>query len=189
MVSWNVKSLIHPVKCNKVFAHLKNLKTDIAFLQVTHLRFSDHCQLKSKWVGQTFHSNFKSKARGVAIILSKNIQFVVTNVEADAAGRFLIVVGHLYGLPVILANIYAPNWDDHLSVIFSPKKQQLWIVVHLELFQYLNQHIRSRIFLKQLMFGDFVTLRPGPTPFSPQYMTPRIDFFYRHKPSVISHKM
>lgn len=114
LVSWNVKSLNHPVKRKKVFAHLKDLKTDIAFLQETHLRVPDHCRLKNKWVGQTFHSSFKSEARGVAIVLSKNIHFVATSVESDPDGRFLIVVGHLYGLPVILANIYAPNWDDHL---------------------------------------------------------------------------
>ena len=32
---------------------------------------------------------------------------------SDPMGRYIIVVGRLYGFPVILANIYAPNWDDH----------------------------------------------------------------------------
>lgn len=57
LVSWNVKSLNHPVKRKKVFTHLKDLKTDIAFFQETHLSVSDHCRLRSKWVGQTFHSD------------------------------------------------------------------------------------------------------------------------------------
>ena len=37
-ISWNVKGLNGPVKRGRIFSHLKNLKTDIAFLQETHLR-------------------------------------------------------------------------------------------------------------------------------------------------------
>lgn len=36
--SWNIKAKNGPVKWARVFAHLKNLKSDIAFLQETHLR-------------------------------------------------------------------------------------------------------------------------------------------------------
>ncbi len=41
----------------------------------------------------------------------------MTSVEADPLGRYVIVVGQLYSLPVILANIYATNWDN--PVFFS----------------------------------------------------------------------
>ncbi|KAM7402819.1 hypothetical protein PAMP_018030 [Pampus punctatissimus] len=120
-VSWNVKSLNHPVKRKKVLVHLNNLKTDIAFLQETHLRVADHCRLRGDWIGQTYHSNFNSKTRGVAIVINKRIPFIMSKVESDPAGRYVIVVGHLYGLPVILVNIYGPNWEDagFFSNIFS----------------------------------------------------------------------
>lgn len=36
----------------------------------------------------------------------------MSQVEVDSTGRYVIVVGRLYDTPVILANIYAPNWDD-----------------------------------------------------------------------------
>ena len=36
----------------------------------------------------------------------------MSSAEADSAGRFIIAVGRLYITPVILANIYAPNWDN-----------------------------------------------------------------------------
>lgn len=111
-VSWNVKSLNHPVKRKKVFTHLKQLNIDIAFLQETHLRTIDHSRLKGGWAGQMYHSNFHSKARGTAILIDKNTPFTMTSVEADPAGRFIIVVGQLYAFPVILANVYAPNWDN-----------------------------------------------------------------------------
>lgn len=32
-------------------------------------------------------SNFQSQARGVAIMIRKNMQFIVSNVQADSAGR------------------------------------------------------------------------------------------------------
>ena len=102
----------HPVKRGKILMHLKKLNADIAFLQETHLRTADHFRLKGGWIGHTFHSNFNSKSRGVAILINKNISFTVSSVRTDPFGRYVIVVGQLYTMPVILANIYAPNWDD-----------------------------------------------------------------------------
>ena len=120
-VSWNVKSLNHPLKRSKVFAHLKQLKADVTFLQETHLRATDYFRLRGRGVGHVFHSSFCSKARGVAILISNNVPFTVSKVETDSAGRYVIVVGLLYTLPVILANIYAPNWDNptFFSDLFS----------------------------------------------------------------------
>lgn len=111
-VSWNVKSLNHPVKFKKVFTHLKRLNTDIAFLQETHIRSVDNLRLSRRWAGQVFQSNFQSKARGVAILINNTVRFTVSNVQIDSDGRYVIVVGELHTLPVILACIYAPNWDN-----------------------------------------------------------------------------
>lgn len=36
----------------------------------------------------------------------------MSQVIADPQGRFVIVIGNLYGYPITLANIYAPNVDD-----------------------------------------------------------------------------
>lgn len=121
IVSWNVKSLNLPVKRKRVLTHLQQLKTDIAFLQETHLRISDHSRIKSRWIGQVFHSEFNSKVRGTAIVINRTLPFVASKVDADPAGRFIIVVGQLYGFPLILANVYAPNWDDpdFFSKVFS----------------------------------------------------------------------
>lgn len=98
--------------------HLKQLKTDIAFLQETHVCSA---RLSKRWAGQTFQSNFQSKSRGVAIMVGRHVQFTASNVKADIAGRFVIVVGKLYTVPVILASVYAPNWDnsDFFSTFFS----------------------------------------------------------------------
>lgn len=50
--SWNVKGLRGPVIQAKIFAHLKKFKTEIAFLQETHLITADHIKLK-KTMGRT----------------------------------------------------------------------------------------------------------------------------------------
>lgn len=42
LTSWNVGGLNRPVKRARVFSHLKDLKTDIIFLQETHLHTVDH---------------------------------------------------------------------------------------------------------------------------------------------------
>lgn len=111
-ISWNVKGLNHPVKRNKVFSHLKKLRAGVAFLQETHLHDSDHWRLGKCWAGQFFHSNFKGKARGAAILVDRNIPFEPSNITADKFGRFIIVSGKLHNKSVVLANVYAPNVDD-----------------------------------------------------------------------------
>lgn len=104
-VSWNVKSLDHLTKQKKVLTYLRKSKAGIAFLQETHLRTFDRFLLRGGWIGQSYHSNFHSKSRGVVILINKNIPFVMSKVETDSSGRYIIVVGRLYNTPVILANV------------------------------------------------------------------------------------
>lgn len=120
-VSWNVKSLNSPLKFRKVIAHLKQLDTDIAFLQETHVCLADSLRLSKKWSGQVFQSNFHSRSRGVAIMIGRHIQFTASSVHTDSAGRYVLVVGKLYTLPVVLVSVYAPNWDDYtfFNTLFS----------------------------------------------------------------------
>lgn len=59
-----------------------------------------------------YHSDLNSKFRGAAILIGKNVQFTQTRVISDKGGRFVIVQGRLYNLPVVLVSVYAPNWDN-----------------------------------------------------------------------------
>ena len=112
IVTWNVRGLGGQVKRAKVFSHLKSLSTDVAFLQETHLRTEDHIRLRKPWVGQIFHSNFNSRSRGTAILIHKRIRFISEQIISDPAGRYVIVSGILHETPVVLCNIYAPNFDN-----------------------------------------------------------------------------
>uniref|UniRef100_A0AAR2K3C9 exodeoxyribonuclease III n=1 Tax=Pygocentrus nattereri TaxID=42514 RepID=A0AAR2K3C9_PYGNA len=111
-ISWNVRGMGNPVKRSRVFAHLKRQTSDVVFLQETHLRTKDQHRLYCPWVSQVFHSNFNSKSRGVAILISKRCQFSATNIIADRDGRYLIVAGTVMQTKVLLVNVYAPNFDD-----------------------------------------------------------------------------
>lgn len=75
-----------------MFSHLKNMFTDIAFLQETHVRFNDQARLRKPWIGQVFHSNSnRGTARGTAILIHKRIEFVPHRVFAQPGGRYIIV--------------------------------------------------------------------------------------------------
>ncbi len=111
-MSWNVKGLNHLVKRSRVLAHLRQLKAEVAFLQETHLRSTDQSRLNCRWKGQIFHSSFQAKARGVAILIDKNVPFVPNYIISDKNGRYIIVSGTLCNKNLILANFYAPNFDD-----------------------------------------------------------------------------
>lgn len=106
-MTWNVRGLGGPIKRTRVLSCLKSAQTDIAFLQETHLCLCDHTRLRKPWDGQVFRSGFNSRLRGTAI--------------ASPNGRYIVVVGMLSQTPLILACIYAPNWDcpNFMTLLFS----------------------------------------------------------------------
>ncbi len=110
-MSWNVKGLNHLVKRSRVLAPLRQLKVEVAFLQETHLRSTDQSRLSCRWNGQIFHSSLQGKARGVAILIDKNVPFVPNDIISDKDGRYINVSGTLCNKNLILANFYAPNFD------------------------------------------------------------------------------
>ena len=104
-----------------MFSLLKRLKPDIFFLQETHMRNNDQAQLRCPWVAEVFHSSFNSKARGVAILISKSVPFTQTKIISDKDGRYLIILGTIYQVPVLLVKVYAPNFDNpsFLNTLFK----------------------------------------------------------------------
>lgn len=100
------------VKRSKVFTHLNSLHADILFLQETHIKHSCAHRLRCRWIGQMYHSTFSSKARGVSILIRKNIPFQHLSTKQDINGRYLIVTGTILEKHVTFVNLYAPNFDD-----------------------------------------------------------------------------
>ncbi len=111
-LSLNAKGMNTWLKRQKIWSYLQQLKSDIIFLQETHLKNNHVNYLKRGWVGQVFHSQFNAKARGTAILIHKDIPFQAKEVVTDNNGRYVIVSGQLFASLVIMINIYAPNYDD-----------------------------------------------------------------------------
>ena len=109
-VSWNVKGINTPIKRN----YLKKLSTSIAFIQETHLTDVEHLKLRRDWVGHVFFSSFTSYARGVVVLINKDIRLKLNSVEKDKSGRFLLIDCVLNTNRVTLVNVYHPNHDDPL---------------------------------------------------------------------------
>ena len=112
LCSWNVNGINEPVKRGKVLSHLRELKADIIFLQETHLKNEAHGKIRARWISQVFHSRFSAKARGVAILIRKNVPFLHKSTVSDKEGRYILVTGEIHSMPITLLNIYGPNWDD-----------------------------------------------------------------------------
>ena len=93
--------------------YLKKLRTEIAFIQESHLTKTEHQKLKREWVGQVYTSSFNSKARGAVILLHKNLPFSIEKNISDPAGRYILIQGNMYSETWTLLNVYAPNYDDH----------------------------------------------------------------------------
>ena len=120
-VCWNLKGLNKFSKISIIMSYLQFLKADIAFLEETHLTPSDVPRLKRGWVGHLFHSNYGCKAREAAIFIRKGIAFILLNSIVDPHGRYIIVSCMIENNPIVLACVYAPNWDDSkfISRFFS----------------------------------------------------------------------
>lgn len=82
------------------------------YLQETHFKPSVFSRLRNGWIGHAYYSSFHSKSRGVAILIHKSVPFTFSQMVSDPNGRYLIVTGKIYETPVLLVNVYAPNWDD-----------------------------------------------------------------------------
>lgn len=108
----NVKCINYYIKRKRIINYLKQHRIDIAFLQETHLTDKEHVKLIQGGYNQVFYSSFTSRARGVAILISKKIPLQLTSTLKDKGGRYVIIQGSIYSQSITLVNIYAPNYDD-----------------------------------------------------------------------------
>ena len=112
ITSWNVRGLREIAKIKQVLNRLKQLKSQVVFLQETHLGAAEVDRLQKRWPGQVLYAPYNNRARGVLILIHKSISFQVDNVICDQSGRYIIVQGNLSTLKLNLVCIYGPNDDN-----------------------------------------------------------------------------
>ena len=75
ITSWNVRGIRKLIKLKQVLNRVKYLKSQIVFIQETHLTPTDEHMMNQRWKGQIFHTPFTSQARGVTILIHKSVPF------------------------------------------------------------------------------------------------------------------
>ena len=113
IMSYNVQGLQSSEKRMDVFDYLKDKNNDIYYLQDTHFTDENEYQIIDKWGNSNSHfSNFKSNARGVAILFNNNLDYKIQQKIIDNSGNFIILDLDIQNQHLTLINPYGPNVDN-----------------------------------------------------------------------------
>lgn len=91
IIFWNVKGLLAPSNRLKILRHLKRLHADIALLQKTHLEVADFHRIKRLCGGQVIGSPSLGKKAGVLILIHKNLQGELGQIDRDKKGQMVTI--------------------------------------------------------------------------------------------------
>ena len=109
--SLNTRGLGTTSKRVAIFLWLKQKGEGIYLLQETH----STCNIESKWTGEwggkIFFSHGESNARGVAILVTKNLYININSTLNDTNGRFILLDCTIGNQNLIIVNLYAPTLE------------------------------------------------------------------------------
>jgi hypothetical protein len=109
--TYNIRGLRDNKKRTRLFSLFKNKLKGIIFLQETHAVPGDQPTWQKEWGNRIYMSYGTNQARGVAILMSNNIEYEIDNVETDSEGRYISLEGTFNGHKLCLLNAYAPTAD------------------------------------------------------------------------------
>ena len=92
-----------------MFDYLQNINFDIYSLQETHFKDEDEILIRTHWNNDCFFNNFKSNARGVAILFNRNVEYKIHKHISDKDGNFIILDMTVHNQRFTLSNLYGPN--------------------------------------------------------------------------------
>ena len=122
IASLNVNGLSSPVKRSRVLAKMKKDRTQVVFLQETHMSKQEHEKFKKFGYTNSFFSSCKnSRRRGVATLLSNSLNFDLIKERRDNDGRYIIIKGRMDNVLVTFVNVYVPPESDRqfLKILFD----------------------------------------------------------------------
>jgi len=97
----------------RIFEWVRGKHQDIVFVQEAHSIKQDEEKWKREWKGNIIFSHGTTESRGVMILLKDNSNIDIVKVDIGRGdGRELYVKATVYGIEMLLVNIYAPNNDD-----------------------------------------------------------------------------
>ena len=103
----------NPVKRSRVLVKMRKDKSQVTFLQETHMSKLEHEKLKKFGHYNTYYSSCKnSRRRGVVIMISNSLNFDLIKEKRDDEGRYIIIKDRMDSVLVTLVNVYAPPETD-----------------------------------------------------------------------------
>lgn len=133
LVTININGLHNPVKRWKALSKLKRDKVQIAMMQETHLSDEEQSKLNKMGFKYIFYSSHSSgRRRGVAILITKTLNYEHLSEYTDKEGRCVMIMGRIKGTLTTLLNVYVPPGSDwsfykHILEIMATKTQETLI--------------------------------------------------------------
>ncbi len=126
LLTLNVSGLQNRQKRSNMFYWLKKQDVDLMFIQETHCGSDvDKNNWSREWAGESFWTNISTDSVGVAILLSRKLQYETENIKIDPQGRWIkldiCINEHWY----CLVNVYAPNKGVARKTFFTRHCKQL----------------------------------------------------------------
>ena len=112
ILTCNVQGIGGISKRTDVFDYLQYIEFDIYCLQDTHFKDEDEMMIRTHWNNNCFLNNYKSNARGVAILFNKNVEYKVHKQVMDDQGNYIILDMTVHNQRFSLVSIYGPNSDS-----------------------------------------------------------------------------
>jgi exonuclease III len=109
LISININGLNSPTKRHRLTDRLHKQDPKFSCLQETCLREKDRHYLRVKGWKPIFQANGLNKQAGVAILISKKVNFQPKVIKKDKDGHFIHIKGKILQEELSILNIYAPN--------------------------------------------------------------------------------
>ena len=112
--SFNCRGLRNPNKRGNIFQWLKNSYMGITLLQESHSANIDGVKWEKEWEGKVYYSHGEYNARGVTILIPKELETSINILEThnDSEGRILLIKCVIENNPYTIINIYSPTKDN-----------------------------------------------------------------------------
>lgn len=126
-----VRGLNNLTKHKQVLNRIKQMKSNIVFIQETHLPREDIKNVNKKWPGKIYSTCFTHHARGFMILIHKSVLFQLKNKHIDPPGRYIILNGIIVATQINVINVYTCNIRGMLTncplikIFFTPYHHNL----------------------------------------------------------------
>jgi len=103
-----------------------DLNTDVVFLSGTKLNGKDRQLADGVRMKYKLHHNSVSARRGVAILLSNNLDFEILDEARDGLENLLLLLIRIKGETLVLGAVYGPNTNEFSTYTFLQEVCLRW---------------------------------------------------------------